>query len=451
MKKLNNKLRNLVIIFAITIVSFIYSNNVYADTLAKQTWVAENITITLHLTAQDNLSGVSKVRISNYKDFRGVQWEDYSEEKEFTFDNIESKIIYTQYMDNAGNISEVYSKAIPERFFEETILINKDDLYTNKDKLILNIKTTEDAKEISLSNDRKNWTPWELFKKQIEYNINSDEGKKEIYIQFKNKDNQIIKKFIPGIFIYDKTCPVIENIQLSLDKNTNKVNVSADIHDNLSGIHCEKWALGKVNLDYFKNHGTNFNANNIVLDKNGEYTLYAEDKAGNVVIKNFTVNLIKNTSKEDKEDNKNTDNKKVDNKNNSTSKSKNNEDNSTSSNGHNRKDVQVVGTNKNIGDNIETTDKKTVVDVVSEDKKDIASEKNETNIENNTIDSNNNISNNTNGKTNKNNIGNDNSKNNSKKKVYSKGLKHLWLWWILLLIIIYIVWRKYKESKKRKN
>lgn len=402
MKKFNQKIRNLFIMFIIAIVFIIYPSNIYAE--GADTLLSKKLNITLHLTAHDNLSGVSKVIISNYSDFRGAEWEDYCEEKKVTLDNkADKKTIYIKYMDNAGNVSEVSSKVIPERFFEETIFINKDDLYTNKDKIILKINTTEDAKEFSLSNDKKNWNPWELFKNEIEYDVNGDEGKKEIYIQFKNKEGKVIKKLVPGILVYDKTSPVIENIQLSLDKITNKVKVSADIHDNSSGVYCKKWASGKADLDYFKNHGTDLNENNIVVNKNGDYTLYAEDIAGNASIKGFTVNIITNTTEENEKD-------KV------------------------SEDVD----NKNIGDNVENDDKKN--DAVSEEKEGTTPENSEPKVEENQIDSNNSISN----KTNKNNI-------NNKKKVYTKGIKYLWLWWLLALIIIYIVWKKYKKHKANKK
>lgn len=447
MTKFNCKLCRLFTVFILTMSLFICPSITYGE--VEDPMLSKDITIPLYLTAHDNLSGVSNVMISNYSDFRDSEWENYCEEKEFTFDkDAEEKTIYIKYMDNAGNVSKVYSKVIPGNFFEETIFINEEDLYTNKSKIILNIKTDENAKEFSLSSDSKDWSSWEEFRSEIEYDIKGDNGTKEIYIQFKNNNGEIIQKFVPGVFVYDETPPTIENIQLSLDENTNKVNVSADINDNLSGIQYKKWASGQVNLDYFKNQGTDFNENTIVIDKNGIYTIYAADKAGNASIENFTVDTIVNTIKDtEKENINNINNAKQNVNNNNIEKkpnkivNKTNKNTNTNSNAQNKTEEEN-NTNKTddkkASANIkESTNKETVDNIKTSDKK--HTEKNTVSKEENTKENN---------KITNDNISNDKNKNTNKKASDNKILKY---WWILLLLLLLIIYRLYKKYKEKNN
>jgi hypothetical protein len=445
-KKFDCKLCKLFTIFILSIIFLTCPSITYAE--GEKLLADEDISIILHLNASDHLSGVSKVMISTNSDLKGAQWEDYTEEKEVIIDkNAEDKTVYVKYMDNAGNVSKVYYKIIPEKFFEETIFIDNDDLYTNKDKITLKINTTEDAEEMRFSRDNVNWSDWEEFKNEIEYVVKGKEGKKKIYNQFKDKDGQIIKKLVYGAVIYDKTPPTIENVILFLDEKTNKVNVSAEINDNLSGIQLKKWTLGEVDLEYFKKQGTDFNENSITVDENGDYTIYAVDKAGNASTKKFTVNIIKNTKENEKES--------VDNGNKKT-EDKSNEDLDKTNNIEkaNKNEVKVEDkhketTNKETEDNVEesndiesedsiiNTDKKDYEkDTVSEEKEEIKDNKtNQDKKEDKKVD--------------KNSI--NNHKNSSEKITSDKGLKHLWLLLLLILIIIYLLYKKYKKYKKIKK
>ncbi len=69
--------------------------------------------VTLALSANDNLSGVSQMMISNTSDFTGASWETYATTKSWTLPSGDGeKGVYVKYKDNAGNESTVVTDTI---------------------------------------------------------------------------------------------------------------------------------------------------------------------------------------------------------------------------------------------------------------------------------------------------------------------------------------------------
>ncbi len=69
--------------------------------------------VTLVLSANDNLSGVSQMMISNTSDFTGASWENYATTKQWTLPSGDGeKTVYVKFKDNAGNESTVVSDTI---------------------------------------------------------------------------------------------------------------------------------------------------------------------------------------------------------------------------------------------------------------------------------------------------------------------------------------------------
>ena len=64
-------------------------------------------TVTLELSATDDLSGVGQMLISNQPDFAGATWESYATSRAWALGSNET--VYVQYKDNAGNVSTTYS------------------------------------------------------------------------------------------------------------------------------------------------------------------------------------------------------------------------------------------------------------------------------------------------------------------------------------------------------
>jgi hypothetical protein len=67
------------------------------------------ISTTVYLGAEDNLSGVTDMRISADPDFTDVAWQPYTTTLTWPISLTVQGTLYVQYRDLAGNVSEVYS------------------------------------------------------------------------------------------------------------------------------------------------------------------------------------------------------------------------------------------------------------------------------------------------------------------------------------------------------
>ena len=85
-----------------------------------------------------------------------------------------------------------------------------------------------------------------------------------------------------------------------IDKENNKVNITANIVDDKSQIEIAKVDGGIRDTAYFENNGIELNLTKgektaeakFSLNQNGTYTMYVKDEAGNEVVKNFEVTEI---------------------------------------------------------------------------------------------------------------------------------------------------------------
>lgn len=94
-----------------------------------------------------------------------------------------------------------------------------------------------------------------------------------------------------------------------IDKENNKVNITANIIDDKSQIEIAKVDGGIRDTAYFENNGIELNLTKgektaeakFSLNQNGTYTIYVKDEAGNEAVKNFEVTEIE-TEPEPEED-----------------------------------------------------------------------------------------------------------------------------------------------------
>lgn len=105
------------------------------------------------------------------------------------------------------------------------------------------------------------------------------------YLFVKNADGTIIMKEIKVQNI-DKTAPQVMVTQLP---NTGTIQV--EIVEEGSGITVRKYAKGEQTAEYFKSNGTEFTADVFHVTEDGTYTVYIQDRAGNITIKTITVTV----------------------------------------------------------------------------------------------------------------------------------------------------------------
>lgn len=87
----------------------------------------------------------------------------------------------------------------------------------------------------------------------------------------------------------DKWAPVINLSDSSTDAG---VTITADITDKGSGIDVKKYAPGKQNAAYFSTDGNTLNGVSFQVEKNGTYSVYARDIAGNETVRTIATMKI---------------------------------------------------------------------------------------------------------------------------------------------------------------
>ena len=71
---------------------------------------APPLRVTLHLSAQDDVSGVAGMMISDHPSFTGASWEPFVPKKIWYGSSMYQAItVYAKFQDYAGNVSETYS------------------------------------------------------------------------------------------------------------------------------------------------------------------------------------------------------------------------------------------------------------------------------------------------------------------------------------------------------
>jgi hypothetical protein len=68
-------------------------------------------TVTLLLSATDDVSGVGHMRLSGAPTFAGAAWQTYTPVYSWSVGG--EPAVYVQYRDNAGNVSLTYSASLP--------------------------------------------------------------------------------------------------------------------------------------------------------------------------------------------------------------------------------------------------------------------------------------------------------------------------------------------------
>lgn len=93
----------------------------------------------------------------------------------------------------------------------------------------------------------------------------------------------------------DRIAPTL-NVQYEPHEWTNApIEVAVAAEDEQSGVQQLKWAEGTRTADYFDSNGTMIVNDSFTVQKNGTYTVYAADRAGNGTIRTFTIENIDRT------------------------------------------------------------------------------------------------------------------------------------------------------------
>ncbi|ADK13672.1 cell wall-binding repeat-containing protein [Clostridium ljungdahlii] len=223
--------------------------------------------------------------------------------------------VYIKFKDSSGKESGGVSQTIDSTGTEiiDYTKINGGDMYTNSENVTVNFKGDsiygynidgiENVKcgPVSLSTDGgQTWGQQENYSASdwsTPCTLPIGDGIKYINIYGSistvSAGDLIIATTIS--IILDKTPPSIKNVSVTPQAWTNQAIVTANFSDATSGVAKKLYAPGMKDISYFKTAGAavqTINGNSFSVNANGEYSIYAEDGAGNGTVQVVDVNGI---------------------------------------------------------------------------------------------------------------------------------------------------------------
>lgn len=273
--------------------------SIIINDLNKKIAVTNHTAVTLKLSADDTLSGVSKMRFSN-NNSSWSNFEEFSNTKNWNLDPGDGvKKVYVQYQDAVGNNSDiicdtVYLDNLPP---DVSFTINGGNLYTNNKEVTLNFNITDnysDVKYIYISNDNVNFTRIPNTS-EIKWTIPGTIGSNTVYVKAQDTANNMSGVFTQTIY-YDDILPY-GNILINDGAdatNTRDVWLTLNFGDNESGVSKVRIIEGN-NIYQFPQVPTNpvkipWTLN---MGLTGQVTMEVTDKAGNVyTTQSNVINII---------------------------------------------------------------------------------------------------------------------------------------------------------------
>ncbi len=207
---------------------------------------------------------------------------------EFTIDMIGTYTVYAEDQDGASSVEEINILSLDKVEEPDTTApiisgVTDNAIYKNSvtpsvsDENLDSVTLTKDGAVVS---NYKNG------------DIISEEGNYILTAKDKAGNETVVN------FTIDFTAPEIEITQENTDSKN--VAVTINLKDNLTGIDILKVASGEQNESYFENGGQQINIikdglsaiGKINVTKNGVYSAYVRDLAGNVKVQTFEVTTI---------------------------------------------------------------------------------------------------------------------------------------------------------------
>ena len=156
-------------------------------------------TVQLILSCKDD-KGIVEMKISNNPDLSGASWEPYATSKTWTLsEGFGTKTVYVLYVDIDDNFSDVTSASIeyidPATLpSNPSIIINNGDTATGSQtvELTLNCEDDKGIVEMKISgNSDLSGASWEPYTESTTWTLSEGFGKKTVYIQFRDADNNV--------------------------------------------------------------------------------------------------------------------------------------------------------------------------------------------------------------------------------------------------------------------
>ncbi len=218
-------------------ISEAYSDTIILDTTVPAGTISINSAatyttaqaVTLTITATDNLTDVTQMKISESDVFTGATWETYSTTKSWTLASGDgAKTIYIKFRDGAGNESTTYSDTIILDTTKPvgTIVIEGGLKYINKHEVRLTLTLTDtnsaDSQMMVSENATFAGSSWETFSNTKTFTLSNNDGLKTIYLKLKDAAGNESITYSSSITV-DTTLPTL--IPTKLNSLTFKPNI----------------------------------------------------------------------------------------------------------------------------------------------------------------------------------------------------------------------------------
>jgi hypothetical protein len=184
---------------------------------------ATSTAVTLTISASDGQfgSGVVSMIISNYADFAGAAWENYTTSRAWTLTTGDgTKTVYVKFKDAAGLESTAFTGTIILDTTPPTgsISIEAGAAYATSTSVVLTLNASDANGVISMcfSNDGTAYTGWETFSTVKSWILTAGDGIKTVYVKF--KDNAGLESLaISDTITLDTTPPVGISVLINAD------------------------------------------------------------------------------------------------------------------------------------------------------------------------------------------------------------------------------------------
>ncbi|MBI5233073.1 MAG: hypothetical protein HY880_01825, partial [Deltaproteobacteria bacterium] len=242
---------------------------------------------TLTLTCVGIVSDCATMRFSN-DTITWSSWETYATSRPLwtLTPGDDTKTVYAQFKDSAGNISTTYNDTIilDSTAPTGTIIIDGGALYATTIGVTLTLTcadTYSGCDEMKFSNDGVAWSGWEPYSTSKSWLLPASDGTRTVYVQFRDLLDNTSGSFTDGI-ILDLTAPTGSvTIDEGATTTTTAVGLTLTCDDPTSGCSQMRFSNDDATWSDWEAYGTS-KAWTLAAD-DGTKTVYAQfrDSAGN--------------------------------------------------------------------------------------------------------------------------------------------------------------------------
>ncbi|MET3697095.1 Ig-like domain repeat protein [Bacillus oleivorans] len=228
-----------------------------------------NPDITLNISADDTVTGISGIAFSN----NGTDWsafEPYSETMNRTLPEGDGeKTVYIKVMDGAGNETQASQTITLDTTAPTGSFSITEGTHTNETLVHLAVTADDNMGPIQMqfSNDNSTWSGWQDVSETAAFTLDGNDGEKTIYMQLQDGAGNVSTNEILQTIVLDREAPVVTGV-VEGQQAKSVAPVFSETNATLDG---EPWSSGDA----------------VTIE--GPHTLIVTDLAGNKTTVTFII------------------------------------------------------------------------------------------------------------------------------------------------------------------